>query len=442
VAPPGPVVNTSPMARDDVFIIASYSTAFGKYPDRSFKDLTRDAYLGALADIGVEAAAGCGDDIDFAYVGNCLAGAGFGQDSIRGQSWTLELVDEGLFPERVPIINTEGACATASMALHAAFKDVRSGESDLVLALGVEKTYLPGADADPAIKARMFDLFARGVDQETMPRLVEHYQDVGRTAGVPFEVGEGRTMFMDTYAMQAALHMKRFGTTQRQIAAGAAKNHNYGALNPKAQYQFSTSVDQVMEDRPVSFPLTRSMCAPIGDGAAAVLVCSADYLAGQPEAVRGRAVRIAASALSGGKYRTPEEAGLSHVAAQKAYRSSGYSPGDIDVAEVHDATSFCEIYQVEMLGFAPVGEGGPFVESGATGPDGPIPVNTSGGLVSKGHPVGATGLSMIGELVTQLRGEAGERQVAGARVALAENGGGVIGLEEAACSVAILDRID
>lgn len=423
-------------ARDDVWIIGSHSTAFGKYPDRSFKDLTREAYLGALADAGL----GDGSSIEFAYVGNCLAGAGFGQDCIRGQSWTLELVDEGLFPERVPIVNVEGACATASMALHAAFKDVKSGESAIVLALGAEKTYLPGADDDPAVKAQMFDLFSRGVDQETLPRLAEHYRVVGEAAGVPFETGPGRTMFMDTYAMQAALHMRRFGTTQRQIAAGAAKNHAYGARNPLAQYRFETSIDQVLEDRAVSWPLTRSMCAPIGDGAAAALVCSGDVLASLPEAVRARAVRVAASAFAGGKYRAVDEAGLSQVAAQKAYRSAGLGPADIDVAEVHDATSFCEIYQVEMLGFCPEGEGGPFVESGATGPDGPIPVNTSGGLVSKGHPVGATGLSMVAELVTQLRGEAGDRQVPDARVALAENGGGVIGLEEAACSVLILER--
>ncbi len=424
------------MAADDVWILGTHSTAFGKFPDRSFKDLTRDTYLGVLADAGL----GTGDDIEFGYVGNCLAGPGFGQDSIRGQSWTLELVDEGLFPERVPIMNVEGACATASMALHAAFKDIRSGESALVLAVGVEKTYLPGADANPEIKARMFDLFAKGVDQETLPRLEAHYREVGDTAGVPFETGPGRTMFMDTYAMQAALHMRRFGTTQAQIAAACAKNHNYGALNPLAQYRFTTTPDQVVADREVSYPLTRSMCAPIGDGAAAALVCSEDYLRAQPAPVQARAVRIAASAFSGGKYRSIEEAGLSSVAARKAYRSAGMTPADIDVAEVHDATSFCEIYQAEMLGFCAEGEGGAFVASGATGPEGPIPINTSGGLVSKGHPVGATGLSMIHELVTQLRGEAGDRQVHDARVALQENGGGVIGLEEAACSVMILER--
>jgi acetyl-CoA acetyltransferase len=247
---------------------------------------------------------------------------------------------------------------------------------------------------------------------------------------------------MDTYAMQAAVHMARYGTTQRQIAAGSAKNHNYGALNPLAQYRFETSIDQVLEDREVSFPLTRSMCAPIGDGAASAIVCSGDVVAGLPESVRARAVRIAASTFSGGKYRNLDEPGLSHVAATQAYERSGLSPSDVDVVELHDATSFCEIYQVEMLGLCAEGEGGSFVESGATGPDGPVPVNTSGGLVSKGHPVGATGLSMIHELATQLRGEAGERQVPEARIALQENGGGVIGLEEAACSVMLLERAE
>jgi acetyl-CoA acetyltransferase len=245
---------------------------------------------------------------------------------------------------------------------------------------------------------------------------------------------------MDTYAMQACYHMKRYGTTQRQIAAGASKNHNHGALNPNAQYRFRMSTDEVLADRPVSFPLTRAMCAPVGDGAAAAIVCSEKILRELAPAVRERAVRIAGHGLSGGKYRSLDEDGLSRFAADRAYRMAAITPAQIDVAEVHDATSFCEIFQVEMMGFCERGAGGAFIESGATALGGSIPVNTSGGLVSKGHPVGATGLSMTYELVTQLRGEAGERQVANARYALAENGGGVIGFDEAACSVLILQR--
>lgn len=181
------------------------------------------------------------------------------------------------------------------------------------------------------------------------------------------------------------------------------------------------------------------MCAPIGDGAAAAILCSEDYLRSLAPEIQNRAVKVAGCALTSGKYRDVNEPSLSKVAADRAYEMAGVKPVDIDVAEVHDATSFCEVYQMEMMGFCPIGQGGKFVESGATSLGGKIP-NTSGGLVSKGHPIGATGLSMIYELVTQLRSEAGLRQVKNAEIALQENGGGVIGLEEAACSVIILQK--
>jgi acetyl-CoA acetyltransferase len=419
----------------DVWIIGAHSTAFAKRPDASFKDLTRETYLGVLADADL----GSGDDIATAWFGNCLMHT-FGQGGIRGQVSTVELVDEGLFPRRVPIINVEGACATASMALHGAVKDIRSGDAEVSLAWGVEKTYRRGAEEDPAVREEMFAAYRSGFDNFDEPRLVSEYEKAAAFAGCTFEAGPGRTMFMDTYAVQAAVHMARHGTTQAQIAAGAAKNHDYGSLNPLAQYRFPMTVETVLADRLVSYPLTRAMCAPIGDGAAAAIVCSTDYLLGLPAAVRDRAVKVRATVLTGGYYRAVDEPSLSHEAARRAYSIAGIGPTDIDVAEVHDATSFCEIHQVEMLGFCPIGEGGPFVASGATGPGGVVPINTGGGLVSKGHPVGATGLSMIYELVTQLRGEAGDRQVDDARLALQENGGGVMGLEEAACSVTILQR--
>lgn len=415
----------------DVYIIGTHSTPFAKYPEKSFKDLARETYLGVLADAGLEN----GDDIEFAWFGNCGMGS-WGQPNVRGQVCFTPLVREDLFPERVPMVNVEGACATASMALHGAWKDVLSGQTDVSLAVGVEKTFIPD---EPE---KTFALFAGGIDQLDPQEWHDHYAAAGDKAGKPFETGPGRTVFMDTYAMQACHHMKRFGTTQRQIAVGAAKNHNNGAMNPNAQYRFEMSVDDVLADREVSYPLTRAMCAPIGDGAAAALVCSADYLAGQPATVRDRAVKLKASAIAGGKYRDLDEPSLTRPAAQKAYAMAGLTPDDIDVAEVHDATSFCEVYQVEMLGFCADGEGGRFVEHGNTMLDGRIPINTSGGLVSKGHPVGATGLSMIHELAQQLRGEAGPRQVKDARRALAENGGGVIGFEEAAVCISILERAD
>ncbi len=414
----------------DVYIIGAYSTQFKKWPEKSYKDLTRDAYLGVLQDAGFEN----GDEIQFAWFGNCFMGF-WEQMSIRGQVCFIPLVREGLFPERVPIINVEGACATASMAFHGACKDIMSGQCEVSLAMGVEKIFNPAADKQATFK--MFDV---GIDNFDRAETIQAYRDAAAECGREFAPGADRTMFMDTYAVQACYHMWQYGTTQQQIAVGASKNHGFGALNPKAQYNFEISVQEVMQDRLISYPLTRSMCAPIGDGAAAAIVCSKDYLNNLPSGVQNRAVRVRATVLTGGKYRRPDEAGLSKSAADKAYALAGIGPADIDVAEVHDATSFCEIYQAEMLGFCPPGEGGRFVESGATMLDGKIPVNTSGGLVSKGHPVGATGLSMIYELAAQLRGEAGPRQIQNAEFALQENGGGVIGLEEAACSVIILQK--
>ena len=413
----------------DVYIIGSYSTAFGRRPEDSVKDLAREAYEGVLADAGLDDP----NRIESSWFGNCGMWTD-DQGSVRGQVCLTPLVREGRFPERIPLTNVEGGCATASLALSGAWKDILSGQAEISIAFGVEKTFYPET---PEKTAKMY---FGGIDQYNPEEWEHYYREAGELAGKPFEPGPDRTIFMDTYAMQACHHMKRYGTTQRQIAAGAAKNHNHGAMNPKAQYRFETTVDEVLADRPVTFPLTRAMCAPVGDGAAAAIVCSADVLKEFPPEVRERAVRIAGQGLSGGKYRSLDEDGLSRFAAERAYRMAGLKPSDIDVAEVHDATSFCEIYQVEMMGFCERGQGGAFVESGATTLGGRIPVNTSGGLVSKGHPVGATGLSMTNELVQQLRGEAGERQVEGARFALAENGGGVIGFDEAACSVLILER--
>jgi acetyl-CoA acetyltransferase len=415
---------------DKVYLIGVSCTPFGKQPDTSFKALTRQAYLEVLLDAGLSD----GDQIEQAWFGNCGMGT-FGQRNIRGQVCMTPLVREGLFPERVPLINVEGGCATASMALHGAYKDILSGQVGMALAMGVEKTFVPG-DA-----ARTQEIFEGGIDQFDRQEWLDYYRDAGEQAGKPFEPeAASGTLFMDTYAMQAAWHMRRFGTTQAQIAFAASKNHAMGALNPKAQYRFELSPEQVLADRLVSWPLTRAMCSPIGDGAAAALLCSEKVWRSLPAASRERAVQVKASVLTGGKYRALDEPGLSRLAAQRAYAAAGVQPSQIDVAEVHDATSFCEIYQAEMLGFCETGAGGEFVGSGATALGGRIPINTSGGLVSKGHPVGATGLSMIYELTGQRRGECGARQVTGAHTALAENGGGVIGFDEAACAVTLLQR--
>ncbi len=416
---------------DQIYVIGTSCTPFGKHADKSFHDLTRQAYTELLFDAGL--AADEASLIEQAWFGNCGLGQ-WGQGGIRGQVCFTPLVQEGLFPERVPMINVEGGCATASFALHGAWKDILSGQAQVSLAIGVEKLVSP--DAPERVPA----IFATGIDQLEPERWQRYYAAAGEEAGKPFETGPGRTLFMDTYAMQAAWHMKRHGTTQRQIAIACAKNHHHGSLNPKAQYRFELTVDEVLADREVSWPLTRAMCSPLGDGAAAALLCSEAALANFPRAARARAVKVRTSQLAGGKYRRLDEPGLSRIAADKAYARSGLSPQDIDVVELHDATSFCELYQLEMLRLCDNGGGGRFVESGATALGGKLPVNVSGGLVSKGHPVGATGLSMVHELCLQLRGEAGARQVKGASIGLVENGGGVMGFDEAACAVTILEK--
>ncbi len=417
----------------DVYIIGAACTPFGKHTDQSFEDLARWAYLEVLADAGLGQTPGAGALIEQAWFANCGMGQ-WGQGGIRGQVAFTPLVQERLFQEHVPMINVEGGCATGSFAFHGAWKDVLSGEVEVSLAMGVEKLVSPDRPE------RVAEIFATGIDQLQPARWQRYYEAAGQQAGKPFETGPGRTVFMDTYAMQAAWHMKHYGTTQRQIATGASKNHHHGSLNPKAQYQFEVSVDAVLADRPISYPLTRSMCSPLGDGAAAAILCSEAALQNFPAAAQARAVKVRAMALSGGKYRALDEPGLSSFAAQKAFARSGLKPADIHLVELHDATSFCEIYQLEMLGFCQPGEGGRLVESGATALGGRLPVNTSGGLVSKGHPIGATGLSMVYEMCQQLRGEAGLRQVRNASLGLIENGGGVMGFDEAACTVTILEK--
>jgi acetyl-CoA acetyltransferase len=227
--------------------------------------------------------------------------------------------------------------------------------------------------------------------------------------------------------------MSRYGTTQKQLAMIAAKNHHHGSLNPDAQYRMDMTVEEVLADRLVSHPLTRAMCAPMGDGAAAAILVSGDYLRRLTDA---RPVKVRASVLASGSTRP---GGREKSAVQKAYQMAGVGPEDIDTAEVHDATAFGELAQTESLGFCGEGEGGPYAESGATKLGGARPINPSGGLECRGHPIGATGLAQIAEIVYQLRGDAGERQVEGARLGLTQNGGGFIGNGEAALAIHILE---
>ncbi|MDO9175157.1 MAG: thiolase family protein, partial [Actinomycetota bacterium] len=233
-------------------------------------------------------------------------------------------------------------------------------------------------------------------------------------------------------------HMRKYGSTQQQLAIIASKNHWHSSMNPNAQYTFEVSPEQVLADRVVAPPLTRAMCAPIGDGAAAAIVASGDVV--RRLGLQSRAIRVRASVLGSGQGRGPDDEDIGARISRLAYAQAGVGPQDISCVELHDATAFGEMHQTESLGFFAPGEGGVHAARGDTRLGGRLPVNTSGGLLSRGHPIGASGLAQIHELVTQLRGEAGNRQVKGAALGLAENGGGALGAEEAAMCIHILER--
>jgi len=412
-------------AHPPAYVAGVGMTPTGKFLDRSIKQLTADAVSAALADAGLAVA-----DIQAAFFSNATQGVLEGQTMVRGQIALRPLGIEG-----IPVYNLENACASASSAFNLAVQAVRSGEVEVALAVGAEKMFCTD-------KARMFSVFDGAWDLQD----IEANKTTLLAMGRGIEPPEGSTskapysLFMDIYAAFGRFHMREFGTTQRQFAAVAAKNHGHSAHNPLAQYRNTYTVEQVLTAPPITYPLTLPMCAPVSDGAAAAIVCSESALARLAD--RRRAVRVLASVVATGTTRKPEDVGghITAKASKLAYERAGVGPQDISVAEVHDATAIGEIVQSENLGFCEFGAGGALAESGATTVGGRIPINTSGGLESKGHPIGATGIGQLHELVTQLRGEAGARQVQGARLAMAENGGGLYGIEEAVCAITILGR--
>jgi acetyl-CoA acetyltransferase len=414
----------------DVYVAAVGLIPFAKYPDLGIKDLTRMVMKNLLDHSPVGQ-----DGIEAAWMSNAGWGMSTGQHCIRGQ---VALSPLGI--GEIPIMNVENACAGGSSAFHGAWLGVAAGAYDVALAVGAEKTFVP-RDADPETRKRGFQGFISGTDVEVTTKIIERMQAEAEAKRKEMEKsgklkkGEGggmRSPFMDIYASASRIHMERHGTTQKQLATIAAKNHYHGSLNPDAQYRMTMSVEDVLNDRLVSFPLTRAMCAPMGDGAGAAILVSGEVLARLTDA---RPVKVRASVLASGS----PKPGQAERAAQKAYERAGVGPDDIDTAEVHDATAFGELAQTETLGFCKVGEGGPYAESGATTLGGARPVNPSGGLECRGHPIGATGLAQIAEIVYQLRGDAGKRQVEGARLGLIENGGGFISNGEAAVSIHTLE---
>ena len=409
---------------NEVYVAGVSMTHFGKHLNRSIKDLAAEALEGALADAGARR-----EQIGAVFYGNCVQGHMEGQDMVRGE---IALREAGI--ERVPVVNVENACATGSTALHMAISYVKSGACDVALAIGVEKMFSTD-------KALMFAAFDGAWDVHTIEKNRDLLMNLGE--GVPVPPGSTSdkpySVFMDVYAGLCRLHMKTYGTTQRQLAAVAAKNHQHSTLNPLSQYQQPFTIDQVMAAPPITFPLTLPMCSPISDGAAATIVCNAAGLAKLNGAAK-RAKRVLASVLQTGSERSAADYAkhASRLAAQRAYEQAGVGPKDVSVAEVHDATAMGEIIEVEAIGLVGPGEAGPAAERGEFTLGGRVPVNPSGGLESKGHPIGATGIAQVYELVTQLRGEAGKRQVEGAKVALAQNGGGIVGVEEAVVAVTVL----
>lgn len=411
---------------DNVYIIGVGMIPFGKYIEKSVNTLTAEAVTDVLQDADMTV-----EPIQAAWYSNSLWGYYTNQHLIRGQVALCPLGFSGL-----PIVNVENACASASTALHGAWTSIKAGLYDCVLAIGAEKLYNEDRE-------KMFASFSTGVDVEHIKEHFEMWDKVKEKVNIKIpqqaEVEAGnKSAFMDIYAGMCHWHMARFGSTQHQLAVIASKNHHHGAMNPKAQIRREMTIDEVLADKLISWPLTRPMCAPIGDGAAAAILCSESFL--RKNNIK-RAVKIRASVLGTGTNRDIDGVDIGFRVSSKAYEMAGVGPDDINVAEVHDATAFGELHQTEVVGFCPEGEGGILAESGATSLGGKIPVNTSGGLESRGHPIGASGLGQIYELVLQLRGEAGKRQVENARLALAENGGGNIGYEEAAMCIHILERV-
>lgn len=411
----------------NVTMIGGGMTKFGKHKDRNLKSLVAEAVGLALEDAGIEKEA-----LQAAYVGNASQGVLQGQESIRGQVVLHEMGIGG-----IPIINVENACASSATALNGAMAMVALGEYDVALVLGMEKMYFED-------RAKVMPAFTGCMDVEILEQTMKRFKESEEKALAAQGGAEGqnkqksgqRTVFMDVYALSARAHMKKYGSTQRQLAAIAAKNHYHSSFNPYAQYQQNYTIEEVLASPDVAYPLTRLMCSPIGDGVAAAIVCSPAYA--KKIGAKNR-VEISSCVLGSAQVGPHEESNLTRI-ARMAYEKAGIGPDDVDLAEVHDATAMGEISSSESLLFCPEGEGGAFGEAGHSTLGGKLPINVSGGLECQGHPIGATGIRQVVELYWHLSDRAGKRQVEGAKVGLAQNAGGTTSSGEGALSVTILKR--
>lgn len=414
-----------------VKIIGGAMTKFGRHPERNLKSLSAEAVNNALQNAGLTK-----ENIECVWVGNASQGVLTGQESVRGQ-----IVMRAMGIGGVPVFNVENACASSATAFYGARNVVALGECEVALVLGMEKMFFED-------RSKTLAAFKGATDVELLPQLIKDFnaqeekirqeqETNGRTA---VKKSGQKSIFMDIYARWAREHMEKYGTTQRQLAIIASKNHFHSSMNPLAQYTNKFSVKEVLDSPEVTYPLTRLMCSPIGDGAAALIICSEEFA--RKRGIK-KSVDVASCVVGSGE--DPEVVKkqgsntLSRI-AQKAYEAASIGPEDVSLAEVHDATSYGELYAIENLGFCPIGEGGLFSEEGHTKLGGRIPVNVSGGLESQGHPIGATGARQLFELFAHLTSDqrVKQRQVEGALVGLAENGGGMVNSTEGAIVITIL----
>ena len=395
---------------DDIWILGITMTKFGKHPDKDAIDLAAEAVTGALADGGVT----------MADIGVIAAGSLMTQSLGIGQALQKQVGQTG-----IPVYNVSNACATGATALRTAIMAVKAGECDLGLAFGVEK--LAGAG-----------LLAGGTRKEE----ADTWTPRGRYGAVaPVDGRIGTDIMPGVFAQIGMEYGERHGGTSFELFARISeKNHAHSTLNPLAAYTKAMTLEQIMGDVMIAYPNTRPMCSANCDGAAAAVVVSGERLRTMSTEQQRRAVKISASVLTTDPWEEacqvlPDVNALTRNAARQAYEAAGVGPEDLDLVELHDCFATAELVHYDNLMLCAPGEAVPFFESGATWRDGSTPVNVSGGLESKGHPIAATGIANIWEVCHHLRGEAGARQIEGATVGLAH----VIGLGSA-CGVHILER--
>jgi len=394
---------------ESVWIIGTSMTKFGRFVDLDLLDLASTAALDALADSGQ----------DMADVGLLALGNVYEANSHNGQRLLKQIGQTG-----IPVYNVVNACATGATAVRVAMMGIKSGECDIAMAVGVEKMGKMG----------MLGGAARKTDQKKVFSPKGRYGAVVKTEGL---LGTG--LMPGVFAQAGTEYALANGITAEQFAKVAVKNHMHSTLNPLAQYQKSFSLEEVLAAEVISYPNTLPMCCPTGDGAAAVILVSDAKLKTLDPDVRRRAVKVSASVMTSDPWTPsgqvqPDVNTLTRMAADQAYEAAGIGPEDLDLVELHDCFATAELIHYDNLRLCDPGGAGDFIDSGAPTRDGALPVNVSGGLLSKGHPIGATGIANLYEVATHLRGEAGDRQVDGAKVGLTH----VIGLASA-CAVHVLE---